>query len=85
MELGRVGAKEAQEMPEKKEARSESEEELISHLSGQSRGRIHGGLINQTAKNPANEPEKSHARATLLCRQQISIKLSGGFGALPLT
>jgi hypothetical protein len=69
-------------MPEKKQAGREGEEKLIRHLGGQARRGIHCGLVNQTPENSAGEPEKFHLRGTLLCRKQISIKLSASLPAL---
>src|SRR4051812_15363658 len=63
-------------MPEKEEARRESKKKLIRHLGRETRGRVHRRLINQPPKNPAGEPEEFHLRRSLLCRRQISIKLS---------
>src|SRR5436190_18347721 len=60
VQLRWVGAEEAEQMPEKEEARGEGKEELVRHLGGQSRRRIHGGLVNQTPKNSPGEPEVSH-------------------------
>ncbi len=79
MQLGRVGPEKAEQMPKKEQPGGEGEEELIRHLGSQSRGRIRGCLINQTPANSPDEPEVFHLRQSLLCQQQISIKLSGNF------
>ena len=63
VELRRVGAEKAEQMPEKEQAGREGKEKLIRHLGGQTRGGVHGGLVNQTPENSPDESEVSHLRA----------------------
>jgi hypothetical protein len=63
MELRRVGAEKAKQMPEKEQTGREGKEELIRHLGGQPRRGVHGGLVNQTPENAPDESEISHLRA----------------------
>ena len=75
MQLGRIGAEQAQQMPEKQCAGSEREKKQIRHLRGQPGRVIHRGFPNQPARNAPNQSEIFHLRRSLLCRAQISIKV----------
>ena len=76
VQLRGVGAEESEQMPEKEEARRERDEGLIRHLRRQTGRIVHERFPNETADDSAGEPEIFHLRASLLCRRQISIKLS---------
>ena len=70
-----VRAEKPEQMPQKKQPRRKSEEELVSQLRGQTGRVIGGGFPNQAPRNSPHKAEHFHAVESLLCRMQISIKL----------
>jgi hypothetical protein len=75
MQLRRVSAEQAKQMPEEEQPRREREKHLIRHLGRQASGVIGGGLPNQTPTDSPNKGQHFHAEESLLCRIEISIKL----------
>ena len=75
MQLGGIGAEQAQQMPEKQCAGSQREKKQIRHLRSHAGGVVHCCFPNQPAHHAPNESEIFHLRGSLLCRVQISIKV----------
>ena len=76
MQLARVSAKQPEQVPEKKHAGRKREKEQIRHLRRQPGRIIRRSFPNQPVRNAPNEFEIFHLGRSLLCRAQISIKLS---------
>lgn len=55
MKFSRVGAKKAEEVPEKEKDKREGEKQLISELRGQTGRPVGSGLPDQTLNNSADE------------------------------
>jgi processive 1,2-diacylglycerol beta-glucosyltransferase len=60
MQFGWVGPKQAEQVPEKEKAGSESEKKLIGHLGSQSGSVVHRRLPNHPARGASNQPQHLH-------------------------
>ena len=60
MELGRIGAEEPEQVPEKEQSGREREDELISHLRGEAGGIVHHSFPDEPARGAPEEPQRFH-------------------------